>query len=151
MNRKTFIILLLILLCLANITRWAYRSHVAGERFSAESAAHFRYTRMIASGQKVPRVDVDAQYPEGLRVFEETSIGMEYIYGLAYRLVPGGRIPLDLFVRWFSAFLFTLAGIPLALLSAGLWGRRSCGIVTAAVFAVALPVAGRSSGFDLIR
>jgi hypothetical protein len=151
MNRRTFIILLLVLLCLANITRWAYRSRVAAERFSAESAGHFRYTRMIASGEKVPRVDVDAQFPEGLRVFEETSIGMEYVYGLAYRLVPAGGPPLDVFVRWFSVFLFTLAGIPLSLLAVSLWGKRSCGVVTAAVFAVALPVVGRSSGFELIR
>lgn len=151
MNRKTFVILLLVLICLANLTRWAYRSHVSGERFSAESAAHFRYTRMIASGEKIPRLDIDAQYPEGLKVFEETSIGMEYLYGLAWRLIPGDRPPLDVFIRWFSVFLFTLAAIPLSLLSIDLWGRRSSGIVTAFLFAVALPVAGRSSGFDIIR
>ena len=77
MNRKTFFILLLVILCLANLTRWAYRSRVSGERFSAESAAHFRYTRMIAEGEEIPRLDTDAQYPEGLKVFEETSTGME--------------------------------------------------------------------------
>ena len=151
MNRKTFVILLLLLLCLANLTRCVYRSRVSGERFSAESAAHFRYTRMIASGETVPRLDIDAQYPEGLKVFEETSIGMEYLYGLAWRLIPAGRPPLDVFIRWFSVFLFTLAAVPLSLLSIDLWGRRSSGIVTALLFAVALPVAGRSSGFDIIR
>ena len=124
---------------------------MSGERFSAESAAHFRYTRMIASGERVPYLDIDSQHPEGLKVFEETSIGMEYLYGLAWRLIPGDRPPLDVFVRWFSVFLFTLAVVPLSLLSICLWGKRSSGIVTAFLFAVALPVAGRSSGFDMIR
>ncbi len=151
MNRKTFFILLLIILCLANLTRWAYRSRVSGERFSAESAAHFRYTRMIASGEKIPGLDIDSQHPEGLKVFEETSIGMEYLYGLAWRLIPGNRPQLDVFVRWFSVFLFTLAVVPLSLLSIYLWGKRSSGIITALLFAVALPVVGRSSGFDMIR
>ena len=151
MNRKTFFILLLVILCLANLTRWAYRSRVSGERFSAESAAHFRYTRMIASGESIPRLDTDAQYPEGLKVFEETSTGMEYIYGYAWRLIPGKRPALDLFIRWFSVFLFTLAAVPLSFLSIYLWGKRSSGIITALLFAIALPVAGRSSGFDMIR
>ena len=104
MSRRTFLILLAVLLCASNITRWAYRSRVSGERFSAESAAHFRYTRAIADGESIPALDVDSQHPEGLEVFGETSIGMEYVYGLAWRLLPGDGPPLDEFVRWFSVF-----------------------------------------------
>ncbi|MDD3643090.1 MAG: hypothetical protein PHQ19_06485 [Candidatus Krumholzibacteria bacterium] len=151
MNRRTFVLILVAALCLANLSRWALRSRVGRERFSAESAAHYRYTRMVAEGIMVPSLDRDAQWPEGLRVYRETSIGMEYLYGLAYRAIPARRPPLEEFARWFSAAIFTLASLPLALLAASLWRSRGAGALAAVLFAVALPVASRSNGFELIR
>ena len=151
MNRRTFVIILLLILCLANVARWTYSARTGTVRFSAESAAHYRYTRMIASGEKIPRLDRDAQFPEGLKVREETSIGLEYLYGLAWRCLPGGRPPLDRFVRFFSVLIFTLAAVPLSLLSRGLWRSRGAGLLTALLFAVSVAVAGRSSGYEIIR
>ena len=60
-------------------------------RFAAEGAAHFRYTEMVAGGRAIPALDVRAQWPEGLRVFRETSPAMEYLFGWTYRLIPGGQ------------------------------------------------------------
>lgn len=151
MSRRTFIILLVILAALSNAARYVYRERVPAGRFSAESASHFRYTRMVAGGEPIPSPDIKAQYPEGLDVAGETSIAMEYLYGLAHRAMPGGGPPLDGFVRWFSVLVFTLALFPLASISARLWGDRRAGVITAAVFTVALPLVGRSSGFELIR
>jgi hypothetical protein len=151
MNRRTFALILVAALCLANASRWALRTRLDHERFSAESAAHYRYTRMIAEGLMVPALDREAQWPEGLRVYRETSIGMEYLYGLAYRAMPAPRPPLDVFVRWFSVLLFTLCAVPLAFLAASLWRSRGAGALAAVLFAVALPVASRSNGFELIR
>jgi hypothetical protein len=151
MSRKLFLLILLILFCLSNLTRWAYRSRLGHERFSAESAAHFRYTRMIASGERIPSVDKRAQWPEGLRVFRETSIGMEYVYGLAWRMMPGKAAALDVFARWFSVLIFSVSIFPIAYLSSRLWRSRPGGVISALLFAVALPVVGRSSGFELIR
>ncbi len=149
MSRRTFFILILVLFCLANVTRWGYRAGLSHPRFVAEGAAHFRYTRMIASGEALPSVDIDAQYPEGLRVFRETTPGMEYVYGLVFRLLP--LSDLAAFIRFFTAFLFSLAIFPIALLSGELWRSRKAGIVSALLFAVALPLVGRSSGFEFIR
>jgi hypothetical protein len=149
MGRRTFFAAILILFCLANAVRWGYRSRLPHPRFVAEGAAHFRYARMVAGGNYIPALDVDAQYPEGLRVYRETTPGMEYLYGLVYRLFP--RADLAAFVRYFTAFLFSLAIVPIAFISAGLWESRGAGVASAALFAVSLALVGRSSGFEFIR
>ncbi|MCK4235990.1 MAG: hypothetical protein KAX38_02650, partial [Candidatus Krumholzibacteria bacterium] len=151
MNKKIFLIVIVGMFCLANVTRWAFRSGLAYPRFVAEGAAHFRYTEIVASGGVVPSLDVKAQWPEGLRVYRETAVGMEYLYGLIYRLIPGDGPKLPAFVRFFTAFFFSLAIFPLAFLSAGLWRSRAAGVLTAALFAVALPLVSRSNGFEMIR
>ena len=149
MGKRTFVISLVLLFCLAGLARWGYRSRLVYPRFAAEGAAHFRYTRMISEGKPIPALDVDAQHPEGLRVFRETTPGMEYLFGYVHRLLP--RTDLEAFVRFFSAFFFSAAIFPFALLAARLWDDRRAGLLSAALFAVALPLVARSSGFDFIR
>jgi hypothetical protein len=144
LRRNIFIVIVIGLFLLANLTRWGFRSRVAQPRFAAEGAAHYRYTSLVARGEPVPSLDVKAQWPEGLHVFRETSIGMEYFYGILYRLFPGAGPDLARFLRFCVPFIFSA-------LSAALWNRRSSGILTAILFAVALPLVARSSGFDLIR
>ena len=150
-NRIRFTVALAALFCLAIAARGAFRDRVRGPRFEAEGAAHFRYTAMVARGEGLPALDVRAQWPEGLRVFRETSPAMEYLYGWLYRLLPGRKPDLASFVRFFTAFLFSLAIVPLALLSAQLWRSRAAALFTGLVFAVAAPLVARSSGFEYIR
>jgi hypothetical protein len=149
MGKRTFMVSLLVLFCLAGLARWGYRSRLVYPRFVAEGAAHFRYTRMISEGESIPALDIDAQHPEGLRVFRETTPGMEYLFGYLHRMFP--RTDLGDFVRFFTAFFFSIAIFPFALLAARLWGSRRAGLLSAALFAVALPLVARSSGFDFIR
>ena len=151
LNRKLFVVLIVALFCLANVTRAAYRARVEQPRFAAEGAAHFRYTAMVAEGRPIPALDKKAQWPEGLRVFQETSPAMEYLYGWTYRLIPGKKPGLVPFIRFFTAFFFSLAILPVALLSARLWKNSGAGIFSAFLFAVSLPLVARSSGFELIR
>ena len=106
---------------------------------------------MVAEGKPIPSLDVRAQWPEGLRVFRETSPAMEYLVGWTYRLIPGDKPDLPSYVRYFTAFFFSLAIVPLALLSARLWKSLGAGLFTALLFAAALPLVARSSGFDYIR
>ncbi len=151
MGKRLFLITILGLFCLANVTRWAYRSKISNPRFVAEGAAHLRYTEMIAEGRTLPALDRQAQWPEGLHVFRETSPGMEFLYGIVYRLIPGQKPDLSTFIRYFTAFFFSLAIVPVAFLSASLWKSKAAGILTATLFAVSLPLVGRSSGFEFIR
>lgn len=151
LRRSIFLVIVIGFFCLANLTRWGFRTRFAQPRFAAEGAAHLRYTERLARGEPIPALDRAAQWPEGLRVFRETSIGMEYLYGFLYRLIPGGKPDLVPFLRFFVPLIFSLAIFPLASLAALLWGRRSSGILSALLFAVSLPLVARSSGFDLIR
>jgi hypothetical protein len=151
LNRTLFIVILAALFCLANVARGAYRARVEQPRFAAEGAAHYRYTEMVAGGKPIPALDTRAQWPEGLRVFRETSPAMEYLVGWTYRLLPGDKPDLASYVRYFSAFFFSLAIVPLALISARLWKSAGAGLLTALLAAIALPLVARSSGFDYIR
>ncbi len=151
LRRSTFIAILVGLFCLANVTRAAFRSGFGEPRFVAEGAAHLRYTEMVARGQEIPSLDRPAEWPEGLRVFRDASPAMEYVFGWASRLFPGaGRDPSP-FIRFFSAFLFSLAVFPLALMSARLWRSAAAGVLSGLLFAVALPLVARSSGFEYVR
>ena len=127
MSRRTFLILLAVLFCAANLTRWGFRSQYEHPRFMAEGAAHYRYTVMAARGEAVPALDRKAQWFEGLRVYHETSIGMEYLYGTIYRLIPGRKPGLPSFIGYFTAFFFSLAIWPLAFLSVRLWRSYGAG------------------------
>ncbi len=151
LTRGVFIICIVGLFCLANVTRWGYRSRLEHPRFVAEGAAHLRYTEMIANGQAVPALDYSAQFPEGLSVYRDTSIAMEYLYGIVYRIPSGANVDIVRFIRFFTAFFFSLAIFPVAALSAGLWRSRRAGILSAALFAVVIPLVARSSGFEFVR
>ncbi|MBN1883890.1 MAG: hypothetical protein JW876_00030 [Candidatus Krumholzibacteriota bacterium] len=151
MNRRTYILVLVALFLLANVSRGIFRGHIAAPRYVAEGASHFRYTGMVAAGERIPSLDRDAQWPEGLRPYEETAVGMEYLYGLAYRFLPGDKVDLHAFTAFFTAFLFSLAVFPVALLAGVLWGSRWAGVVAGLIFVVSPALVGRSSGFELIR
>ncbi|HEM47109.1 MAG TPA: hypothetical protein ENO23_08700, partial [Alphaproteobacteria bacterium] len=150
-SRTRYIIALVILFLLANLARGLFRGEIAAPRYAAEGASHFRYTRMVAEGRAIPALDRDAQWPEGLRVYEETAVGMEYLYGLAYRLLPAGAMSLHAFTAVFTALLFSLALFPAAFLAEALWGSRWAGLVAALLFVVSPALVARSSGFELIR
>jgi len=151
LNRRLFIVIVVALFCLANVTRAAFRARYGEPRFAAEGAAHFRYTAMVARGAGIPALDLPAQWPEGFRVFREASPAMEYLFGGIYRLIPGSKPDLASFIRVFTAFFFSLAIFPLAFLSARLWRSYGAGAFTGLLFAIALPLVARSSGFEYIR
>lgn len=151
LRRSRFIAILVGLFCLANVTRAAFRSGFGEPRFVAEGAAHLRYTEMVVSGQGIPSLDRPAEWPEGLRVFRDASPAMEYVFGWAFRLFPGAGRDLSSSIRFFSAFLFSLAVFPLALMSARLWRSAAAGVLSGLLFAVALPLVARSSGFEYVR
>lgn len=72
--------------------------------FNVESAFQYRYAKMIAFGEKIPTVDVAAQYPEGVRVERELTMPMAYATGWTYRFLPW-KIDFQWFViLWVSGF-----------------------------------------------
>jgi len=128
---------LLVLLCIQcactaafNHSRIGYSRLSDVRLFSTESALKYRYAKWIALGGRVPEVDVDQEYPNGIRPYEEVPLLMEILAGRAYRLVDFG-LPFHEFLLRFVALCAGLNVIPLYL-----WSRRFCRSRAAALLGV---------------
>ncbi|MCX7994170.1 MAG: tetratricopeptide repeat protein [candidate division WOR-3 bacterium] len=51
-----------------------------------ENALQYHYAELIASGEKIPSFDPKLQAPEGVKIFENLTILMEYPCGWLYRI-----------------------------------------------------------------
>ena len=94
-TKRLPVLLLLIVIYLAGVWVRTESFHSRGHRhedpFWVESAQHFRNVRMVAEGGTIPRVDIDLEYPEGLKTRTHTIHG-EYAIGLLARVVPLEKI-----------------------------------------------------------
>jgi len=151
MSRRSYYIYLLLIFLAANAARWGMRERMQSGYFHAESASHLRYTRLVAEGKGIPDLDRKAQWPEGLRVKEDTSVFMEYFYGCLFRLFGSKKMSLEAFLRFAIPFFFSLSVFPVASISSGLWRSRGAGLISALLFAVTCPLVARSNGFEYIR
>ncbi|OGS20341.1 MAG: hypothetical protein A2252_07910 [Elusimicrobia bacterium RIFOXYA2_FULL_39_19] len=102
--------------------------------YIAESAVQYRYARMVAEGEKIPSFDRALQYPEGVQVFKEFTVFMEYIAGYSYRLVNyfNPNLKFHVFTIYFICFISTLPVIALYLISVLFAGQRAALMITAA-------------------
>lgn len=116
--------------------------------FTLESALNFRRVEEVFAGGRLPGTDAGIQYPEGVVVRENDTVGAEYVYAALARLFPSS-VPLAERLRWIEASWFCL-GIPLMALWLWWWRRSKAGAAVAAAFyAVALSSVMRSTGQEL--
>ena len=100
-----------------------------------ENAVQYHYAELVSQGRKIPDFDPKLQAPEGVKVFENLTIGMEYPCGGLYRWLGlrNHGVRFHTFTIYFMAFfagltVFALYGCgralgfsrPYALLAAGL-------------------------------
>lgn len=100
-----------------------------------ENAVQYHYAELVSQGQPIPAFDPKLQAPEGVKVFENLTILMEYPCGALYRLLglAESRIRFHTFTIYFMALfagltVFAIYGCgralgfsrPYALLAAGL-------------------------------
>jgi hypothetical protein len=101
--------------------------------FWTESAFHYRYARMVGLGESIPALDRDVQFPEGMRVFREETVVMEYAAGLTFRVArlvaPG--LPFHRWLVWFVCAFSSLSIAAAFLAGRALWGSRAAGLVAA--------------------
>ncbi|MBN1269258.1 MAG: hypothetical protein JXB04_06710 [Kiritimatiellae bacterium] len=127
----------------------AQRAGVESELpFTLESALEFRLVRLAYEAGRLPEVDYDVEYPEGVVTRETYTIGGEYVYAGLAHLLPRS-LSLQERVRWAAAGWFCL-GIPLMVM----WlrwatGSRAVGLAAGAFYAVALSAVIRSTGQEL--
>lgn len=116
--------------------------------FTMESALQFRYIRMLYSGESLPVIDRDIEYPSGIRTFANDTIGSEYLYAALSRVFPSLVVLSDR-VRWLQVIGFAL-GIPCL----AVWVRRrtgswAAGWTAGTFYAVSLGSVIRSTGLEI--
>ena len=115
--------------------------------FTSESALQYRYARMVAKGRSIPRLDVKVQYPEGLELFSNLTVSMEFVSGYLYRFLSRFiSFPFHVFLIYFVCFFSSLTIFPAYLISYKVWGNRFSAIASTAFYAFSLPSMSRTIG-----
>lgn len=121
--------------------------------FSSESALQYRYARMIARGESIPSCDFKAQYPEGLKVYRNLSVFMEFVVGYSFRLFKNvfRESEFHKFVKLYTPFFACLSIFAIYLITVEVFKDRTSGIFAALFYASVLPAVIRSSGWEFLR
>ena len=121
--------------------------------FTMESALLYRYARMAAEGERIPYLDEKAQYPEGLRVSRDLSLGMELVTGYLYRFLRPlwGGLSFHDFIRFFTPFFFSFGVLAAYLVAKEMWKDEVISLIPAFFYAVMLPSVLRSTGQEISK
>jgi len=119
--------------------------------FSTESALHYKYTKLIAEGKSLPKIDYSIQYPEGLEL-KHISLGMEYFYGYLYRFISLFRnILFHIFLIHAIAIFSSLSVVVVYLLAKEIWKNKISAIVASLFYSITLASFARFATFAFIR
>lgn len=118
--------------------------------FRAESAFQYRYARMLAMGQELPRLDREAQHPEGIRPGAELTLLMERATAWTWSLL-GLETGFHRFVMLWVAVVSSLSIVALYLLTGSLPAAALYGLSWAAVSSVAGTYGFQSLALPLIH
>ncbi|MBN2545295.1 MAG: tetratricopeptide repeat protein [Spirochaetes bacterium] len=103
--------------------------------FSTEMAFHFRHFKMVADGNKIPKIDHDIQYPEGLDIVKYETPFMDKVLGTIYRtFFP--NVKQYLFVVYFSIFFYSLIVLLVFFGVKVLFDSDIAGLISAAFYAL---------------
>ncbi len=96
----------------------------------------------------MPRLDRDAQWPEGVAPHSEFTMGMEYAAGISYRALRGvlGATPFHVYLAAFVSFWSSLSIGAAFLAGRALWGTPTAGLVSAVAAAVTPAALARTPG-----
>ncbi len=119
--------------------------------FTGESALLYKYAETIAKGEEIPERDYTTQYPEGLSVRNELSLGWEFIAGSLYKLFFSKKTPFHSFARYFTPFFFCISVVPLFLIIRHLSGNDFGAFIGTLFYAVSLPAIVRATGQEISR
>jgi hypothetical protein len=152
--RRFFLVLLLAVLFAGGLAvrrcvlEAQYQIHGRDLPFTLESALTFRYVRLVSEQGALPVWDGAVQYPDGVKVYETYTIGLEYVWSWLADSLPK-RLSLTERVRWVSAAWFCLGIIFLFAWLYAAWGSATGAGFGAACYAVSLASVIRSTGQEL--
>lgn len=115
----------------------------------SEAAVHYRYARLIATGQGIPEIDRQLQAPEGVRPRQDFTLLMEWTLGGAQRLLGVLGLPQPPFQVTVAALIALVSALSLPLLAITtrlLHGCWRCGWAATLLYAFSVPAWVRTSG-----
>ncbi|NIT35752.1 MAG: hypothetical protein GTN49_04520 [candidate division Zixibacteria bacterium] len=119
-----------------------------GAYFTSDPAFRFRYMRTFAAGEKVPRLDRAAQWPEGVDTGRSFFLTQDAFIGLSYRVlrpvIRGAH--LQNFLRWHVSIWSSLSLFLVYFWARRTFGSRAGALLAAAVYAFSLPIYLRTCG-----
>lgn len=111
--------------------------------FRVESAMRYHYARIAAEGREIPKVDYNAQYPEGLKVHERIKLTTEYISGLIYRFAPI-NMPFYLYIIYFMFIVSSISLLAVYLITSKICDKFYACIISVLFYAAAFPSYART-------
>ncbi|MAG33186.1 MAG: hypothetical protein CL908_20095 [Deltaproteobacteria bacterium] len=116
---------------------------------ASEAAIHYRYARMVASGQGIPALDRQLQPPGGVRPRQDFTLLMEWSIGMAHRWMRAIVRPAPPFQVTVAVVIALVSALAVPLLAGTtylLHGSWRCGVAAALLYAVSVPAWVRASG-----
>ncbi len=112
-----------------------------------ENALQYHYAELVGSGKSIPTFDPNLQAPEGVKIFENLTILMEYPCGWLYRLLKLKQRNI-LFHTWAIVFIAgcaSLSTFAIYLLSRAIGINHFYSIIAGLIFNFSLVAVGRST------
>lgn len=105
----------------------------------------FHYAEMYSQGKKIPVIDKQVLYPEGLRVRTLIHLTMDWVIGNSYRLLFP-KIPFTDYVKYFVSIFSSLSVLLVFLLGTAIWQRKGSGLIAAIFYTIGIASFWRITG-----
>ncbi len=116
-----------------------------GKLYYSDAALRFHYAEMYSQGKKIPIVDKQVLYPEGLKVRTLIHLTMDWVIGSSHRLLFP-KIPFTDYVKYFVSIFSSLSVLLVFLLSTAIWQNREIGLISALFYTIGIPSFWRITG-----
>ena len=142
---------ILILGFIARVNVYQRSSPLGFAPFTNINAFHYYFANLVAEGRDVPEISYKAQYPEGINVFQKTSIFMEYVVGFLYRFFDKRGVSFAEFVRNFVRICGVIPAIILYFLARFATKSRAAALAASLFYVIAPAAVNRTIGLGFLR
>jgi tetratricopeptide (TPR) repeat protein len=116
-----------------------------GKLYYSDAALRFHYAEIYSQGKKIPVIDNQVLYPEGLRVRTLIHLTMDWVIGNSHRLLFP-KIPFTDYVKYFVSIFSSLSVLLVFLLGTVLWQRKASGLIAAIFYTIGIASFWRITG-----
>lgn len=116
-----------------------------GRLYYSDAALRFHYAEMFSQGKKIPIVDKQVLYPEGLKVRTLIHLTMDWVIGNSHRLFFA-KLPFTDYVKYFVCIFSSFSVLLVFLLGALIWQKKGSGLIAGVFYAIGIPSFWRIAG-----